>query len=369
MTPNSCLYYLGYLNLGIFILANLDLDYWFRIFRMAKSKVKTLERLDRCVSHITGLSRSQAMKLIRAGEVMVNGEVILDSSTKVPLDAVLNIEGYDDVAGSGFEHRVFILNKPNGYVCADQDKQHNTIFSLFKNELKPEKLHCAGRLDLDTLGLLVVSDDGDLIHEITSPKKEVDKVYLARVAQKIPVNAVQKFASGLKHPEEKKRYLPAKLTILSNEDNLSNPLKIDSSLVDHGYLACVQLHEGRYHEVKRLFELVGCEVIYLVRIAIGKVNFSDINLKLGEYGSATDCLDDLFENHDYTEEELRQSAKAFYDLLATSGAHFYPSFYVNNLSQIVNAKDNQEEAIAIEQEEVLDDFALFDDIYGSSSDR
>lgn len=229
--------------------------------KMSKS---TLNRLDKCVSHLYGLSRTQAVKAIKSGLVIVDDEIVYDPTTKVESSCTISYDEYEINVKEGFKPRVFMLNKPEGFVCADKDNHNRVVVDLFFNENHKGNLHCAGRLDLDTTGLLIVTDDGALIHDITSPKKEIPKVYLAVTDNDLEEKFITLFARGLHHKEEKKRYKSAKLEILDTR------------------LARVTVSEGRYHEVKRLFECVGLNVIQLQRIQIGSLAL-DENLEEGEY--------------------------------------------------------------------------------------
>lgn len=221
-------------------------------------------RLDRLVSHLIGLSRKDASKFIKEGQVKVADETIFDPAFKVSDSQSVVIDDLETQVSDIYKKRYFMVNKPQGCICADKDRNLPVVVDLLQDELNLESLHCAGRLDLDTTGLLIVTDDGDLNHKITSPKKEISKTYLARTNLKIEESLIERFAQGLKHPKEVKRYKSAHLEIL--EENLGK----------------VTVSEGRYHEVKRLFELCGLEVIELKRIAIGKLNL-DETLDEGEY--------------------------------------------------------------------------------------
>ena len=228
------------------------------------------ERLDKCVAKVFSLTRTQAFGLIKNQRISVNSKVICDPAFKISLDTLITLD--NDIEASaceGFKKRAFMLNKPKDYVCADRDRQHMVAVGLFADEPRFEQLHCAGRLDIDTTGLIIISDDGNLIHEITAPKKNIEKVYLATTNEAIPNTAIELFAKGLKHKEEAFRYKSAKLEI------------IDSNL------GKVTVTEGRFHEVKRLFECVGLEVIELQRIQIGKL-LLDENLEEGEYRILSD---------------------------------------------------------------------------------
>lgn len=305
---------------------------------MAKAAAKEMQRLDKIVAHLTGLSRQNATRIIKDGDVCVDEEVITNAATKVSINSVIVIAGFNDAASAldnddeelslevttaadAFKKRVFILNKPFGYVCADRDKNHAIVASLFRSELNIEALHSAGRLDIDTTGLLIVTDDGDLNHEITSPKKTVSKVYLAKLDKEVPQSAIASFERGIKHPEEKKRYQSAALTIFAPEDHEYNG----------EHWAAVALSEGRYHEVKRLFEMVGCEVIELVRVAIGSLTLPK-ELALAEYVSATDEMKQaLFEPHDYTKEELLALFNTYKANMKRSKLIYLPEQYAKQL--------------------------------------
>lgn len=228
------------------------------------------ERLDKCVAKLTGLSRKEASALIKEGRVLVDGKAALEAALKIPVNSIITIDD-DEISlyEEGFKKRVYMLNKPTDMVCADRDRNHRIVTSLFVDELRPETLHCAGRLDIDTTGLLIVTDDGELIHEITHPKKEIVKLYRAVTDKPIPEKAVSAFLKGLKHPEEKFPYKSAKLTIEADNVGL------------------VEVKEGRFHEVKRLFECVGCEVIELTRLKIGSLEL-DESLEEGEYRLLSD---------------------------------------------------------------------------------
>lgn len=289
---------------------------------MSKSETKDINRLDKCVSHLTGLSRQQATKLIKDGAVRVDGELITKAMTKVSMHSHIVIEGFtaevEDYEAEGsevdsaavsaeggtkvadaFKKRVFLLNKPFGYVCSERDRNHSVVSTLWGRELFSAKLQAVGRLDVDTTGLLLVTDDGALNHALTSPKKQVSKLYLARLNRPVPAQAVEQFARSIKHPEEEKRYQSATLTILPTQDTLSTSdyLKTQLGVAQEdseeaaagqpAYWAAVLLSEGRYHEVKRLFEVVGCEVVELVRVAMGSLLLPE-GLLLGEYVPLSD---------------------------------------------------------------------------------
>lgn len=222
------------------------------------------ERLDRAVSHAYGLSRSVSQRVIKRGQVSVDGQVISDPAFKVKGSSSLSLDGDEVGVTEAFTARVYMLNKPEGYVSADKDRDLPTVKGFFSQEVKSEDLHCVGRLDADTTGLLLVTDDGDLNHRLTSPKSGVIKVYEALTRDPIDSSYVKAFASGLKHPDEHTHYRPAFLSVTGEKS------------------ALVYVTEGRFHEVKRLFECVENEVTQLRRVAIGALRLDD-NLDEGEY--------------------------------------------------------------------------------------
>ncbi len=226
-------------------------------------------RLDKAVSHNFDVPRSYAAKLIKAGDVEVDGEVVTDPASKISIEADIVIDGNEVSVSDGFKKRVFMLNKPNGYVCADRDNNNPIVINIFSDVPKFTQMHCVGRLDIDTTGLIIVTDDGDLNHKITSPKSGVTKTYRAVTKEKISERDIEHFAKGLKHPEEKTRYKSALLEIVSSNE------------------ALVTVTEGRFHEVKRLFECVGNEVLELERLYIGQLRL-DEDLEEGEYREMSD---------------------------------------------------------------------------------
>ena len=226
-------------------------------------------RLDKAVSHNFDVPRSYAAKLIKAGDVEVDGEVITEPAAKISIEADIVIDGNEVSVSDGFKKRVFMLNKPDGYVCADRDNNNPIVINNFSNVPKFTQMHCVGRLDIDTTGLIIVTDDGDLNHKITSPKSGVTKTYRAVTKEKISERDIENFAKGLKHPEEKTRYKSALLEIVSDNE------------------ALVTVTEGRFHEVKRLFECVGNEVLELERLYIGQLRL-DEDLEEGEYREMSD---------------------------------------------------------------------------------
>ena len=167
------------------------------------------------------------------------------------------------------EYEYYMLNKPAGVVSATEDKNDSTVLDLI-DEKQRKDLFPVGRLDKDTEGLLLITNDGELAHQLLSPKKHVDKVYFARIDGKVTEEDVRRFAEGLEIGEEKPT-LPAHLEILKREEISEIRLTI---------------REGKFHQVKRMFHAVGKEVIYLKRLQMGSLVL-DPRLALGEYRELT----------------------------------------------------------------------------------
>ncbi len=221
------------------------------------------ERIDKLIASQGLLSRNDVKTMIKRGEVSVNGVVIKDSSVKVSYE--------DDIVVKGkplkqTEFTYIMLNKPKGVVSASEDKRDKTVVDILPDELKRKNLFPAGRLDKDTTGFCLITDDGDFAHRILSPSRHVDKTYIATVDKKINFfNARKAFKDGIVLADGTV-LLSADLELLSDDDNQSFK---------------VVIKEGKYHQVKRMFASLGTTVIELKRISIGGLVLDD-NLEEGE---------------------------------------------------------------------------------------
>jgi 16S rRNA pseudouridine516 synthase len=224
------------------------------------ARLASFIRLDKAVSQVTDLSRTDVKRAAKAERISVNGEVVTDPAAKVQASDALYLDG-EPLHEPG--PRYIMLNKPLGYVSATKDGEHPTVLDLI-DEPNKAKLHIAGRLDIDTTGLVLLTDDGQWSHKVTSPNHHCEKTYYALLAEKIEEDAVAKFAKGIWLNNEKKRTKPAKLEIL-----YANEVRIT-------------IGEGRYHQVKRMFAALGNRVIELHRERIGNI-FLDEELQEGEY--------------------------------------------------------------------------------------
>lgn len=229
--------------------------------------MKQVLRLDKYMADLQVGTRSEVKNLIRKGRVTVDGSICKEPDRKITL-GVQEVM-LDQVKLEYASYEYYMLNKPQGVVSASSDKFTETVVDLIDTAVRKD-LFPVGRLDKDTEGLLLITNDGDLAHRLLSPKKHVDKVYYAKIAGRVTKDDVQAFAQGLVVDEELTA-LPANLEILSSGD-ISE--------------IHVVLHEGKFHQVKRMFEAVGKEVIYLKRIAMGSLTL-DESLQAGEYRSLT----------------------------------------------------------------------------------
>lgn len=223
-------------------------------------------RLDKFIAEQTGLTRSQATKALKNGWVTLNGKLIKNGAIKVTLQDHIT---FDDKPLKWLdEGQYIILHKPQGYVCANEDGEYPTVFDFFDYPLKG-KLHCAGRLDVDTTGLVILTDDGQWSHRITSPKYHCEKTYLVTLADPVEPFYAEQLAQGIILRGEKQPTLPAKLEILDD------------------YNVNLTISEGRYHQVKRMFAALGNKVEFLHRWKIGNLVL-DENLNEGEFRSLTE---------------------------------------------------------------------------------
>ncbi|MDB6063213.1 MAG: rRNA pseudouridine synthase [Verrucomicrobiaceae bacterium] len=220
-------------------------------------------RLDKFIATVTDLSRTDAKRAIKAGEVTVGGSVAIDAQLEVAADARVELSGRPLRAATA---RYFMLHKPEGCVCATKDRQHLTVLELLDVDNR-ESLHIAGRLDIDTTGLVLLTDDGQWSHRITAPKAHCDKTYWLQTAEPIPAETVKQFERGLFLHSEKERLKPAQLELID------------------AVTARLTISEGKYHQVKRMFGAIGNAVIKLHRERIGALELGA--LAPGEYRALT----------------------------------------------------------------------------------
>lgn len=222
-------------------------------------------RLDKFLCETGFGTRSQVKELLKKGQVTVNGVAAKKPEQKID-------EHKDQITCQGktasYEKYVYyMLHKPAGVVSATEDKREKTVLDLLKSEDRRDGIFPVGRLDKDTEGFLLLTDDGDLAHRLLSPRKHVDKTYYAKIAGSVTEAHIERFREGLDIGDEKKT-LPAMLEILASKTETSE--------------IRITIHEGRFHQVKRMFEAVGCKVTYLKRLSMGAVAL-DETLAPGDY--------------------------------------------------------------------------------------
>ena len=225
-------------------------------------------RLDKYLADMGKGTRSEVKKAISKGLVRVNNEIVKKPETKLDTDSDNVL--FDGVLVGYAQYEYYMLNKPAGVISATEDKREKTVIDLI-TEKKRKDLFPVGRLDRDTEGLLLISNDGELAHRLLSPSKHVDKVYYAKIDGKVTIEDVEAFQQGVDIGEEKVTR-PAKLRILKSGTQSEIELTI-----------C----EGKFHQVKRMFQAVEKEVVYLKRLQMGTL-ILDESLKPGEYRELTE---------------------------------------------------------------------------------
>ncbi len=225
--------------------------------------MKQKQRLDKVLSNFGFGSRTEIKSAVRKGLVTIDGNIAKDSGQYVdPAENVI------EMSGIKLNYRKYIylmMNKPKGVISATTDNKQKTVFDILPEKYKCFDLFPAGRLDIDTEGLVLMTNDGQLSHEILSPKKHVTKQYYAHVLGVVNDSDIVAFSNGVKLDDGYKT-LPAQLEIIKS-DEIS---EIKLSIV-----------EGKFHQVKRMFEAVDKKVIYLKRLSMGKLRL-DETLELGE---------------------------------------------------------------------------------------
>ena len=229
-----------------------------------------MERLDKVLSNLGYGTRKEIKQAVRKGFIEVNGEIVKDNGMQVDPEK-------DKIFVNGEEifYRKYIylmMNKPAGVISATHDGRDETVVDLLEIEHQVFNPFPVGRLDKDTVGLLLLTNDGELNHRLISPKWKVDKVYFAKIDKKITEEDIHKFKKGITLDDG---YVckEAKLEILNSSEDGSEIL--------------VTIQEGKYHQVKRMFEAVDKSVVYLKRIEFGTLPL-DGDLEEGEYRELTD---------------------------------------------------------------------------------
>lgn len=245
-------------------------------------------RLDKFLVDMGKGSRSQVKEAGKKGRIQVNGQVEKTLKRKIDLDVdQVTLDG-EKVQYRRWEY--FLLNKPKGVVSATEDKRYKTVVDLLGEEGRRD-LFPVGRLDLDTEGLLLLTNDGELAHRLLSPKKHVDKKYYARISGCLPKDAVLIMAQGMVL-EDGTKVMPGRLELADQGENTENI----------GVFLTIQ--EGKFHQVKRMFQVLGCQVEYLKRVSFGTLAL-DEGLLPGQYRRLTEDEVTALREHSSSREEVK----------------------------------------------------------------
>lgn len=224
-----------------------------------------MERIDKIIVSQTKYSRKEVKELVRQKRVTVNGETILKSDVKVDSQQdKIKIDG-NEISIKKYVY--LILNKPKGYISATEDRTMKTVLELVPKEYQHRDLFPAGRLDKDTTGLMIITDDGEFAHNILSPKKHVKKLYDVTIDIEITEEMEKGFKNGV---------------VLKDWECKSALLEITGHNT-----GLVTLIEGRYHQIKRMFGCYGAKVIELKRIGMGNLMLPE-DLEMGQCRELTE---------------------------------------------------------------------------------
>lgn len=225
-------------------------------------------RLNKYISLSLGVTRTESKKIIKSKKIQVNGNTINDSNYK--------IKDNDEVTYNGniicFEEKIYLMmNKPKGYVCSTIDDKNKTVLELINN-YNTNKLLIVGRLDIDTTGLLLITNDGDFVHKVTSPNKSITKKYFVKCDQEFTTDDVRKFNDGVE--------------IYLDQNTIYKCKSSTLEILDDNTEAYITISEGKYHQVKKMCATVGKKVQELKRVQIGLLKL-DEKLSEGSYRKLT----------------------------------------------------------------------------------
>lgn len=222
-----------------------------------------MERLDKILASQGALSRKEVKEMIKKGRILLNGTVVKDSSVKI--DENIDVVSVDGTEIQLKKHIYIMLNKPQGVVSASDSETDETVVDLVPDELYRKGLFPAGRLDKDTTGFVLITDDGDFAHRILSPKNHIFKTYIAGLEHSLSDEDIKALEGGITLGDGTV-LKEAKVEIITNEDKP---------------FVNIMICEGKYHQVKRMFAATGNKVVSLHRAKMGKLEL-DENLKPGE---------------------------------------------------------------------------------------
>ena len=221
-------------------------------------------RIDKYLCDMSIGSRSEIKEYIRKKLITVDGVVVTDPGMKISEDSAVTFKG-EPLQYKQF--RYYMLNKPQGVVSATKDNIDTTVMDLLKG-VNTRDMFPVGRLDKDTEGLLIITNDGELSHRLLSPRSHVDKCYLVQLMHSITADDIKSLSKGVD----------------IGDDTLTLPAKVEAIAADRIYLT---ITEGRYHQVKRMLEAVGNKVVFLKRVSFGPLEL-DSDLAPGQYRELDD---------------------------------------------------------------------------------
>ena len=228
-------------------------------------------RIDKLLAHSGLGTRKEVKKLLKTKIVEVNDAIVTDPKTHVDPDTDKVTVGGEPIDYQEFVY--FMMHKPQGVISATEDEMHDTVLDLLEPNDSMQEPHPVGRLDIDTEGLLILTNDGRLTHRLLSPKRHVDKVYYVEVEGLLTEGDIDVFKQGVILDDDYET-MPAELTILET-DKESNHSKAE-----------LTIREGKFHQVKRMMAAVGKRVVYLKRVSMGPIEL-DSSLELGSYRELT----------------------------------------------------------------------------------
>lgn len=220
-------------------------------------------RLDKFVCKSTQLNKSEAIQRINAGDVFVNDVAVINQATQVHENNTVRLDA-QELTPRAF--RYILMHKPANTICSNIDEAYPSLFNFLDIDKKAE-LHIAGRLDADTTGLVLITDDGRWSFNITVPTKHCEKVYRVKLSRPIADDVAGKFAQGIKLQGEQQRTMPAKLAIIQPQEVL------------------LTITEGKFHQVKRMFSAVGNRVVSLHRESVGGIT---LDVEVGQWRFLSD---------------------------------------------------------------------------------
>lgn len=239
---------------------------WLRWYSVVTLTDLSTVRLDKFICHSTGLSRQQVQRMIRSGVALVNDVIVKKPDHKLTAADVVKL---DSEILSLPAQRYLMLNKPAGYVCANSDSEHPVVLDLL-DESGIDKLQIAGRLDIDTTGLVLITDDGAWNHRVTAPVSLCRKTYCVTLSEPLTIDAAEQLREGVLLSGEKNLTRPAALSFMDNQNDRIR----------------LTISEGKYHQVKRMFAAVGSHVVALHRESVGNIML-DGSLLPGQYRPLT----------------------------------------------------------------------------------